>query len=227
MPLSAHAARQAYDRIGRLQDSQAFYEDVAIDRMIARSDLAGARAVFELGCGTGRLAQRLLAEQLPADATYLATDVTTRMVELAEGRLSPWAERARVALLDPPTRQLPGASGAFDRFLATYVFDLLERDDARLLLDEAARLLDSGGRLCAVGITPGRGGCSRPVMAAWGAVASRFPWAIGGCRPTDLRRLIDDERWVIEASEVVTRWAISSQVVVARRNGGRASVAPK
>lgn len=226
MPLSAQEARQAYDRIGRLQDSQAFYEDIAIDRMIARSDLARAGAVFELGCGTGRLAQRLLAGQLPPEATYLATDVSTRMVEIAEERLRPWAGRASVALLDPATRSLPGATGGFDRLIAAYVFDLLARDDARRLLDEAVRLLGPDGRLCAVGITPGSGGCSRPVMAVWKAIASRFPRAVGGCRPIDLSRLIDPGRWAIDANEVVTRWGISSQIVVARSVNGGALGAP-
>jgi ubiquinone/menaquinone biosynthesis C-methylase UbiE len=216
MPLSAQEARRVYDRIGRLQDTQAFYEEVAIDRMIALSDLAGAGAVFELGCGTGRLARRLLAGHLPRETTYLATDVSTRMVQIAAERLRPWARRASVSLLDPATRSLPGQSAAFDRFIATYVFDLLEEGDARWLLDEASRLLGPDGRLCAVGITPGPRGPSRLVMRAWDAIATRFPRVVGGCRPIDLRRLLDPGHWVIDASEIVTRWGVSSQVVVAR-----------
>ncbi len=215
MPLSAQEARRVYDRIGRLQDSQAFYEDVAVDRMIGLSDFAGAVAVFELGCGTGRLARRLLDGHLPPEATYLATDVSPRMVQIAEERLRPWAGRANVALLDAGARNLPGETGAFDRFVATYVFDLLDEDHARWILDEAARLLGSDGRLCAVGITSGTDGHSRLVMSAWEAIAARFPQILGGCRPIDLRRLMDPGRWIIEASEVVTRWGISSQLVVA------------
>ncbi len=215
MPLSPDVARRVYDRIGQLQDSQAFYENAAIDRMIALADLPNARSVFELGCGTGRLAQRLLADHLPLQASYLATDVSTRMVSIAEDRLGAWASRASVLALDPAARGLPGQSRSFDRFVATYVFDLLEEHDARRLLAEAARLLGSGGRLCVVGITPGPGGMTRGVMETWGAIANRFPRMVGGCRPIDLRALLDPERWLVDASEVVTRWAVSSQIVVA------------
>lgn len=221
MPLAPDAARRVYDRIGRLQDSQAFYEDAAIDRMVALADLPHAGSVFELGCGTGRLARRLLAEHLAPEATYLATDVSTRMVDIAEGRLSPWASRASVVALDPATRDLPGEAAAFDRFVATYVFDLLDQDEARHLLGEAARLLGPGGRLCVVGITRGPEGVTRRVMEAWGFVATRFPRLVGGCRPIDLRDLLDPELWATDASEVVTRWAVSSQVIVAEpRKGG-------
>ena len=217
MPLSDLQARRVYDRIGRLQDSQAFYEDAAVERMLALGDLASATAVFELGCGTGRLARRLLAERLPPAATYVSTDISPRMTQIAEARLGPWAGRARVVTLEPGGERLPGDDGAFDRFVATYVFDLLEERDTGRLLDEAARLLGRGGLLCAVGITAGPGGLTRFVMNGWAKIAARVPELVGGCRPIDLRPHLSTERWAITASEVVTRWAVSSQVVVARR----------
>ncbi len=42
MALSADRVRRFYDRLGRLQDTQAFYEDAAIDDLIAHSDLEHA-----------------------------------------------------------------------------------------------------------------------------------------------------------------------------------------
>jgi predicted RNA methylase len=45
----------------------AFYEDVALDAAFDQVQM-----VFELGCGTGRLAFRLLMEHLPPTASYLA-----------------------------------------------------------------------------------------------------------------------------------------------------------
>jgi hypothetical protein len=46
-------ARRVYDRIGRKQDTQAFYEDRATSLVISHLHLATAQAVFEFGCGTG------------------------------------------------------------------------------------------------------------------------------------------------------------------------------
>ncbi len=48
-----------YDRFGRRQDPQGWYEDAALERLIALGRLAEARAVCEFGCGTGRLAAGL------------------------------------------------------------------------------------------------------------------------------------------------------------------------
>lgn len=185
--------------------------------MVSLGDLAAAGAIFELGCGTGRLARRLLAEELPPQATYLATDISPRMAGIAGERLARWPERSRVAVLDPAAGQLPGGVGAFDRFIATYVFDLLDQVEARRLLAEAARLLSEDGLLCLVGITPGHRGPSRLVMGAWSRIAARFPRAVGGCRPIDARSLLDPGQWTVRADETVTRWGVSSQVVVAGR----------
>lgn len=53
--LSREEARRVYNRIGKLQDSQAFYEAPAIDLIIDHGHFATAQSVFEFGCGTGRL----------------------------------------------------------------------------------------------------------------------------------------------------------------------------
>lgn len=63
--LSHGKAKAFYDRLGRRQDWQAFFEDRAVEDMIEHGCFGRARAVCEFGCGTGRLAQRLLREFLP------------------------------------------------------------------------------------------------------------------------------------------------------------------
>ena len=75
--LSHTAARALYDRIGRWQDTQRFYEDDATADLFARSDLRHAQSVFEFGSGTGRLAERLLRDHLPATARYQGIDISS------------------------------------------------------------------------------------------------------------------------------------------------------
>jgi SAM-dependent methyltransferase len=66
--LSPARAKAFYDRFGRKQDAQAFYEDAALDDLVSHASFGTARTVFELGCGTGRLAVTLLRERLPEAA---------------------------------------------------------------------------------------------------------------------------------------------------------------
>lgn len=217
MPLDAAGARRFYDRFGRFQDTQRFYEDPAVHRLVELADFERSECVFELGCGTGRLAANLLSSTLPRSARYFGVDVSPTMVELAATRLAPWSQRAKVELLEPPAVELPGDDGAFDRFLATYVFDLLSSGDAHALMAEAARLLATGGLLALVSLTPGTTPASRIIASGWNALAIRWPAVVGGCRPVELRNLITGTQWHLEHVEVIVGYGVPSEVVVTRR----------
>lgn len=221
VPLDAGRARRVYDRVGRWQDTQRFYEDAATARLVAVGDFAGSRAVFELGCGTGRFAAGLLARELGGDARYLGVDVSPVMVAVARRRLAGWGSRAEVRLLDPPALVLPGPPASFDRFVATYVFDLLSDGDARALVAEAYRLLTPGGLLALVSLTHGVTATSRIVTSGWGAIAGRWPGLLGGCRPIELRDLVGPRRWAVRERDVVVSRGIPSEVLVAARRDGR------
>lgn len=215
MPLDAAAARSVYDRIGSLQDSQRFYEDRPVDRMVELSEMARSEAVFELGCGTGRLARKLLGSVLPTSATYFGVDVSPKMVETARGRLDPWAPRARVEVLEPPATELPARTSSTDRFVATYVFDLLHEPDSRALLAEASRVLAPGGRLALVSLTHGTTTTSRIVANTWARIAERRPRLVGGCRPVRLQELVREPTWRVQHREVVVALGVPSEILVA------------
>ena len=125
MALTLSQARSVYDRIGRAQDWQAFYEDATINRLVANAALGADQAIFEFGCGTGRLAARLLLGALPPSVNYLGVDISPVMIDLATRRVAAWAERAKVVLVDG-SLPLPADDGFADRVLSTFVFDLLD-----------------------------------------------------------------------------------------------------
>jgi hypothetical protein len=99
------------------------------------------------------------------------------------------------------------------------VFDLLSPSDARALIDEAARVLVPGGLLALVSLTEGTTTASRTLSSGWRALAERWPRLVGGCRPIDLRELIAEPAWSLMHCEVVVRFAVPSQVLIARRRG--------
>jgi SAM-dependent methyltransferase len=214
--LSYAEAKQFYDRLGSRQDRQAFYEDPAVDEMIAHSRLEAAGAVCEFGCGTGRLAARLLADCLPTNATYLALDISDEMVRLATARLAPWAGRARV--VQTAGRPLiPHGEQGFDRLLSAYVLDLLSDDDIAALLAEAHRVLRPGGLLCLVGLTFGTTWWSRAVTALWQRIHGWRPRWLGGCRPVALRGGLDRQSWQPVHHAVRNSFGICSEILVAAR----------
>lgn len=212
MGLTSGQARHFYDWFGRAQDLQAFYEDPAAGDLLARGRFGDARAVFELGCGTGRLAARLLGHQLPADARYLGADISGTMTSLSRARLRRFGRRAAIIRAEG-TWPLPLAAGAFDLFLAVYVLDLLAPREAAALVAEARRLLRPGGLLGVVSLTHGTTTPARLVSWAWTAAWSRAPGLTGGCRPITVLPLLDG--WCIEHRALVSAWTLTSEVVVA------------
>ena len=98
----------------------------------------GARAVLEVGCGTGTFAERLMADN--PHATVIATDQSERFVELTAGR----GVDARVA----DVQDLPFADASFDLVAAMWM--LYHVPDLDRGLAEIRRVLRPGGRLLAV-----------------------------------------------------------------------------
>jgi ubiquinone/menaquinone biosynthesis C-methylase UbiE len=219
-------AKAFYDRFGSKQDSQAFYEDRALGVLIAHACLETAERVFELGCGTGRLARSLLERHLPPTASYYAADLSSTMVRLASNRLRPFADRSLVMQLGAGGR-LPLADSSVDRLVSTYVLDLLSETEAVALLGEAHRVLTAGGRLCLVGITRGEGLVSRLVMSTWSLIHRISPALVGGCRPVEIVPLLEPRQWRIDFHGVVTSYGIASEVLVGRpRFSGAAPPSP-
>jgi len=212
--LSHAAARALYDRIGRWQDTQRFYEDAATGDLIAHADFAQARSVFEFGAGTGRIAERLLRAHLPATAQYLGIDISTTMVTLARRRLAPWGDRALIEQSQGAPR-IQAPDGAFDRFLSTYVLDLLSTQDIALVVDEAYRVLSPTGLLCLVSATRGRSPVERAVMGLAARLHAMSPRLVGGCRAIDLPSFLEPTRWRVVHRNAISRWGIVSEILVA------------
>ncbi len=212
--LSPDEARRVYDRVGRWQDTQAFYEDRATHDLVRHARFESARAVFELGCGTGRFARGLLERHLGPGASYRAVDLSPRMVALARARLAPFSERVQVGLSEggAPSSE---PTDSCDRFVSNYVLDLLSESDIAAVICEAHRMLRPGGLLCLSGLSPGRGPLSRALMRGWSSLHRRNPRLLGGCRPIEIVPLLGGDAWKVVHRRRIAPLGIASEVVVA------------
>jgi ubiquinone/menaquinone biosynthesis C-methylase UbiE len=214
MVLTPSQARTFYDRFGRKQDAQAFYEDAALDDLVAHANFEQADSVFELGCGTGRFAARLLEKHLPRSASYLGTDLSKIMIDIANSRMSPYAERAKVAVSDG-SMSFPLPDQSVDRVVSTYVLDLLSEEDTARAVREARRVLTPNGKLCLVSLTEGNTIASRVVSGLWSMLFRLRPSLLGGCRPVRLESCVDSQDWSVEYRNVVVQFGVPSEVLIA------------
>lgn len=213
--ISPREARRFYDNYGARQDGHR-HEDLARKELQERGGFEHACNVFELGCGTGSFAKKLFDESFPTTTRYLGVEVSTTMVELAKEKLGEFPRRARVVRTDGELH-FAEPDGFYDRFVATYVFDLMPEESIRKGVAEAHRLLVRGGLLCVVSLTYGQTYFSRAVSTIWSRLQRLAPVAVGGCRPIDITEYLPEPFWEITESRVVSAQGVPSQVTIARR----------
>jgi ubiquinone/menaquinone biosynthesis C-methylase UbiE len=218
MTLSHEEAKAFYDRFGSKQDTQKFYEDKAVASLFANASFGTAESVLEFGCGTGRIAERLLAEELSPRARYRALDISDTMIWLARERLARFGERVEIRRTRGEM-QLPASSGSIDRVLSTYVLDLLSDEDARQFLQEAHRVLSRSGLLALASLAHGSGLIPGLIESGWTLLYSIRPRWVGGCRPISLLPLLEDAAWRLLCHDRIVQWGITSEIVVAERAG--------
>ena len=116
-------ARRFYDRFGRKQDTQSFYENPALDKLVEFGDFENARDIVEFGCGTGRFALRLFNECLPNDAGYRGFDISATMIDLTKRRLDGFKNRASVTLTSGSVELPAEDAAATDSFqIMSWIF---------------------------------------------------------------------------------------------------------
>ena len=218
--LSHQEARQFYDNFGAKQDAQSFYEDKAIKVLLDHADFEHARAVLEFGCGTGRLAEKLVKDYLPKNANYYGVDISETMVMLAKQRLQSFGERTQITQTQGEIHLLFDdnlAGTSFDRFLSTYVLDLLAAEEIREMLREAHRMLQNDGILALASLSHGKGLFCRTVTNLWKLIHRINPKWVGGCRPVELSDFINVAQWQVMYQEKISQFGITSEVVVAKK----------
>jgi ubiquinone/menaquinone biosynthesis C-methylase UbiE len=212
--ITPEQARKFYNRFGRLQDTQRFYEDSATNRLIELANFNLATNLLEFGCGTGHFAQRLFTSHLPATARYTGIDLSPKMLEISTARLNKWQNQLElkcggVSLLS----ELP--DHAYDRFISNYVLDLLSEKDIKSVLNEAHRLLTPDGLLGLVSLTFGTHPFSRLLTKSWQKVHQLNPVLLGGCRPIQLNQFLAAAQWQIQHNETQIAFGLASQLIVA------------
>ncbi len=131
-------------------------------------------------------------------------------------RLARFGERVKVLASDgAPT--LPFEDALFDRFVSTYVLDLLPKSEISHLLKEAHRVLADDGRLCVAGLSHGPTPVSKAILAIWKAVHKLRPVWVGGCRPIAVVDFLPQRSWEVLYRGITVAWGLASEVVVARK----------
>lgn len=105
----------------------------------------------------------------------------------------------------------------FDRFICTFVIDLLNDMESFELTKEAYRVLRPVGLLYLVSISHGVSLISRVMMRSWQFINKLNPIHTGGCRPVRLRRFIPGQKWSVTYHQVLSKYGVVIEIVIVSR----------
>lgn len=136
--LGHHRLTPLYDLVTRLLGVPALHA-----RLLAQADIQPAHSVLEIGCGTGNLALRV--KRSHPDAVVTGLDPDRPSLDLA---LRKSARRGvHVRWESGVAEDLPYEDGVFDRVLSALMLHHVEEDRRLAALQEARRVLATGGEL--------------------------------------------------------------------------------
>jgi ubiquinone/menaquinone biosynthesis C-methylase UbiE len=140
--MTVHSNAEFWDRIAEryarrpVANEAAYQEKLRITRSYLRPDMQ----LLEIGCGTGSTA----LAHAPFVERILATDISARMIEIAEHKASA-GKVGNVVFAQASVDDLEAPDGCFDAVLAMSILHLV--DDRNVAIAKAARLLKPGGVL--------------------------------------------------------------------------------
>ena len=101
---------------------------------------------------------------------------------------------------------------------AAKLFHILSGAHSHQLVSEMHRALRPGGLVCLAGLTRETQAGDMTIFTQIRALIQRvWPWLAGGCRPVDLRVLLDGAQWQIIAHETVSPRGLASEILIARK----------
>ena len=208
--ISPQTAQRFYDWLGAKHDLGSRFERQAKDRGLELLDVGLAQRFLNVGVGTGK-EQRTVQAALPPGGQSFGIDLSREMLTLTRQRVP------ETNLCQANAEQLPFANGRFDRLLCTYVLDLLGTAVLPQVLAEFHRVLQPGGKLVLVSLTEGTDVPSKLLIGLWKTAYKVHPLTCGGCRPLQLKTLVQQARFSILKREVVVQLGVPSEVILAER----------
>jgi len=207
------AAKKSYDRMSRVYGllsggSEKRLVEFAVDNLLKP---APGEVVLEAGFGTGRVLAAL-ADRVGDSGRVYGIDLSEGMVEASKKRLDKLGLSERPELTCGDAAAMPYPDGLFDAVFMSFTLELFPDDEIPVVLDECARVLKSGGRLCAACMSSeGRNGAMMKLYA-WSH--RRFPNFVD-CRPIHARLAVEEAGFRIDTVRVMSMWGLPVELVLA------------
>ena len=192
-----------YDVWGKLTETR------AKERILHLANINNGQAVLEVAVGTGLTFKEIVS--LNADGLNVGIDISDKMIQLAEKRISKRPASGKVELKQASAFDIPYPEQTFDLILNCYMFDLIPFAEMGSIMTEFHRVLKSGGKLALTNMTNGK---SRP-SHIYSYLSRLSPKLMGGCRPVDLKEMLTQHGFEIKNRDYVEQFFFPSEILLA------------
>ena len=195
--------RAFYNKIARVYDLLAEHSEAPVRRAgLGMLDVKPGQSVLEIGFGTGHCLVELAEAVGPAGRVY-GIDLSERMLEISQARLSDQGLEDRVELTCGDALHLPYPSQSVDRIFTSFTLELFDTPEIPMALGECKRVLRAGGRIVVAAMSrvlPGG-----PIMRTFEWTHRHFPNYLD-CRPILVRQAVEDAGFQIAATKTTKMW---------------------
>lgn len=198
-------ARESYNLLSRWYDRIASSEKPCLDMGIQLLDVQSGESVLEIGCGTGRILDRLLENT--ENGRLIALDLAEKMLQVAKKRME---GSIHLSFCQADGLLLPFPEGFFDAIFMGFTLELFDTTDIPEVLGECHRVLKAKGRIGIVALE------KRDLVSVriyeW--FHRRLPEFID-CRPIHLRSLLEAARFKVPRSLTKSMWGLPICIALA------------
>jgi demethylmenaquinone methyltransferase/2-methoxy-6-polyprenyl-1,4-benzoquinol methylase len=203
-----------YNKIARVYDLLADHSEAPVRRAgLQMLNPQEGQTVLEIGFGTGHCLVEL-ARSVGSTGKVYGIDLSEKMRDISHARLQDQGLDGRVELTCGDALHLPYASGTMDGVFMSFTLELFDTPEIPAILSECKRVLRTGGRIVAVGM-------SRVVPE--GLVMEVFEWTHRhfpnylDCRPILIRRALEDAGFSVVESKTMKMW-VNVELVCASKD---------
>lgn len=204
--------RATYDRISRWYDPlEGYWEGKPKQVGLQKLGVRRGEVALEIGFGTGH-GILALARAVGESGRVYGIDLSPRMLELTQTRISQGGLAERVCLKNGDATALSFDANFFDAVFTSFVLELFDTPEIPKVLSECRRVLKTGGRLCVVSLSKtGRSTWMRNLYE-WGH--DKFP-SVLDCRPIFVQKALEAAGLQVREASRMSLWGLPIEIVVA------------
>ncbi len=210
---SKEEARRSYDVLSRWYDALAASERRFAAAGVGCMAPAAGEKVLEIGYGTGWTLLEL-ARLVGATGRVYGIDLSSGMRAVAERQMRRAGLADRVELTTGDACSLPYGPACMDAVFMSFTLELFDTPEIPTVLNECARVLVRGGRICVVAMAAQQPPGLALRLYDW--AHRRFP-SLVDCRPIRAAGSLDAAGFKVLTVDRRSTWGLPLDICLARR----------